>query len=445
MNPYTLTLFRLRVFLSIWILGFQIGNSQIPNNFTFTPVFETNNTNTFDKPVSMDEIPGKPGFFLVSESNSGNLWLLSPIGTTYSKTLFAHFEVNKKDADLGLAGILFHPDFIHNRKYYVKQGDPNSAVRTLRLDEHIAAPDFLKDSETPARTLLRVKQPDEFVDHNGGGMVFGLDGFLYLGIGDGGWDQMTLDKYGNGQSLETLLGKIVRINVDKNDPGLEYSIPQDNPFYNNTNTKMRKEIFAYGVRNPFRMTRDKLTGEIYLSDIGLDKFEKIYNLRKGANYGWKLQEYTFCFTPGTCDNITVDKPIAYLGYGPVKCFIGGHVYRGDPTSPFYGVYLFGDFTTKRILGFKKDIAGPVAVTDLASAPMEMTGFTVDSQNNFYLVGYFGTIYQLINPDLKPGPFTGLITRRRHLISPSPHSVFCGLNGKRLSSPALGSLSVKFEK
>ncbi|HLP40004.1 MAG TPA: PQQ-dependent sugar dehydrogenase, partial [Fibrobacteria bacterium] len=242
--------------------------------------------------------------------------------------------------------------------------------------------------------------PPEFPDHNGGAVLFGRDGFLYLGVGDGGWDMKSPDIHNNGQNRKVLAGKILRIDVDRKDPGLEYAIPADNPFVNDPDPQVRREIFAYGLRNPYRMSMDRVTGEIYVADVGLVNFEKVLILKSGANYGWKLQEHTLCFTPGTCSGITVEPVAGYMPYGQVKCFIGGHVYRGDPSSPFYGVYLFGDHTMKRLLAFKKGSA-PVLVTDLNATPTEMTSFTVDSQNNFYMVGYRGTIYKLIHNDLKP--------------------------------------------
>ena len=399
----------------IWLIcGSTAVQAQFPSGITFAPVFGTDGANHFNNPMTMDEMPGKPGYFLVCEALAGNIWLLSPGASSYTKTLFVHMDVNTSDADDGLAGLVFHPDFAANRKYYVKFGDPNASVRTLKIAERIAAANFLTDSGTQPRILLSIRQPDEYKDHNGGGLVFGTDGYLYIGIGDGGWDVVTPDSHLNGQNREVLLGKILRIDVNRKDPGLEYGIPTDNPYVTSANTRIRREIYAYGARNPFRMTRDRLTGEIFIADVGLDRFEKVNLLRKGANYGWKLQEYTYCFTPGTCDTITIDKPAGYAAFGPVKCFIGGQVYRGNPQSPFYGAYIFGDHTMKRLLAFKKGAAGPVAVTDMQAAPSEMTGFTLDNQNNLYMVAYEGTIYKLNHPDLQPGQTVSLSPRRGRL-------------------------------
>ncbi len=388
--------------------------AQFPTGIVFTPVFGTDGGNHFDHAMTMDEMPGKPGYFLVTEAVKGKIWLLAPGASGYTKTQFLQISVNPTDPDMGLGGIVFHPDFATNHKYYVKFGDANSAARTLKLAERTASANFLTDSGTQPRILLSVRQPDEFKDHNGGGLVFGTDGYLYIGIGDGGWDVVTPDVHNNGQNREVLLGKILRIDVNRKDPGLEYGIPTDNPYVTDANPNVRREIYAYGARNPFRMTRDRVTGEIYIADVGLDKFEKVNLLRKGANYGWKLQEYTYCFKPGTCNDITVDKPAGYASFGPVKCFIGGQIYRGDATSPFYGAYIFGDHMMKRLLAFKKSATGPVAVTDMMTTPAEMTGFTLDSQNNLYMVAYEGTIYKLDHPALKPGVPTALAAPRGHL-------------------------------
>lgn len=373
--------------------------SQIPSGMVLTPAFGSGGSGAFGRLASMDELPGRPGHFLVAEI-PGKIWLLTPGAGGHTRTLFATIPITTEDEDQQLSPICFHPDFVTNRKYYVRYGDRAITPRGLRLEEREAAADGLKDSGKPPRSLMTINMPGEFGDHNGGGLAFGPDGYLYIGIGDGGWDLITPDAHNNGQNRETLLGKILRIDVNRKDPGLEYAVPKDNPFVNDANPKVRREIFAYGIRNPFRMSFDRLTGELYVGDVGLYNFEKINIVKKGANYGWKLQEHTLCYTPGTCGNITVDPPAGYMTFGPVKCFVGGQTYRGNPSSPFYGVHLFGDHTMKRLLAFKKG-AGPVVATDIMATPMEMTAFTLDSQNNVYMIGYRGTIYKLEHKDLTP--------------------------------------------
>lgn len=389
-----------RILLGATLLLAPSIDAQIPNGITLTPAFGSAGAGAFGKLAGMEEIPGKPGHFLVVELG-GKITLLTPGPNGHTRSEFARIPVNTTDDDQKLSPIAFHPNFAGNRKYYLRRGDAALFPRGLKVEEYEASADATKDSGKPPRTLLTIPMPGEFADHNGGGIAFGWDGYLYLGIGDGGWEVgKTPDPHNNGQNRESLLGKILRIDVNRKDAGKEYAIPADNPFVNDPNPNVRREIFAWGLRNPFRMSVDRLNGDIYVGDVGLFNFEKIYILKNGANYGWKLQEHTLCYTPGTCNNITVAPAAGFHPFGPVKCFIGGVTHRGNPASPFYGVHLFGDYTMKRLLAFKKGSA-PVQVTDLQSVPTEPLGFTLDAQNNVYMVGYYGTIYKLEHKDLQP--------------------------------------------
>lgn len=383
---------------------------ELPDGIKFVPAFGTDGTNMFTNPAMMVEMPGKPGTFIVPEMGNGKLWLLAPGGSGYTKTLFGTVVINQAEQDMGLTGFAFHPDYAANGKYYVKHGLPTRPPRQNALDERIASADRLKDSGTQPRRLLTFDLPNEFSDHNGGSPVFGPDGFLYLGLGDGGWDIVTPDVHKNGQNLKTLLGKIIRIDVNKKDAGLEYGIPADNPFVANADPAVRKEIWAYGLRNPYRLSFDRVTKELYAGDIGWIKFDEVDIIKKGGNYGWSLKEGSYCLPDGPCTNVTtpIEEPALYLqnGGGPnmLKCVIGGEVYRGDPTSAFYGAYLFGDYTLKRVYGFRKSASGAVMTAkDYGSIPMEPIAFTLDSQNNIYMIGLLGSIYKLEHAQLKAQP------------------------------------------
>ena len=207
----------------------------------------------------MLEIPGRPGFFLVPEMVSGKIWVLSPGASDHTKSQFGTVTGNSGEREMGLVGFAYHPDYANNRKYYVKYGNPQRRPRQLFFDERIAAADLIKDSGRPGQRLLTIDLPTEFWDHNGGSPPFGPDGFLYVPLGDGGWDLTTPDKYKNGQNKESLLGKILRINVNGKDVELEYAIPKDNPFVSDPNAKVRREIWAYGLRNPYRISFDRLS------------------------------------------------------------------------------------------------------------------------------------------------------------------------------------------
>jgi glucose/arabinose dehydrogenase len=386
--------------------------AQIPDGITFTPAFGTDGANHFTHPANLIEIPGKPGYFVVPEMGSGKIWVLAPGASGYTKTQFGVQAGNAADEDMGLTGFAFHPDYADNRKYYVKYGGAQRPPRRNFIDERLAAADLLHDSGTPGRRLLTVDEPDEFSDHNGGSPVFGPDGYLYIGFGDGGWDQITPDVRKNGQNRESLLAKVLRIDVNRKDPGLEYGIPADNPFVSDPNPNVRREIYAYGLRNPYRMSFDRLTKELYVGDVGWTRFDEVDVVKKGGNYGWSLKEASFCLTAGACDGAAIEDPLASMangsGPGMAKCVIGGQVYRGDPASPFYGVYLYGDYTLKKLFAIKKPASGPATVKEYPIfTPEEPIAFTLDQMNNIYMVGYSGTIFKLTHAQLAPMAAIGI--------------------------------------
>jgi glucose/arabinose dehydrogenase len=247
------------------------SQAQIPDGVTLTPVFGTDGANLFTHPALMLEIPGKPGSFLVPEMGTGKIWVLAPNAagaSGYAKTQFGQIQGRSGEEDMGLTGFAFHPDYANNRKYYVKRGNPQQPPRQNFLEERTASADGLQDGGQPARRLMTVDFPGEFPDHNGGSPVFGPDGYLYASFGDGGWDQITPDVHKNGQNRGNLLGKIIRIDVDHKDQGLEYAIPVDNPFVNDSDPTVRREIWAYGLRNSYRFSFDRVTGELYDGDVG---------------------------------------------------------------------------------------------------------------------------------------------------------------------------------
>ncbi len=394
-------------------------HAQIPDGITFTPVFGTDGPNLFTMPTTMVEIPGKPGFFVVPEMSTGKIWVLAPNGTGYSKTEFGTVPGYAGENDMGLVGFAFHPNFVNNRKYYVKHGNPQRPPRQLFIDERVASADYLHDSGQPPHRLMTVDLPNEFNDHNGGNPVFGPDGYLYLSFGDGGWDVVTPDVHKNGQNRETLLGKMLRIDVNGKDPGLEYAIPKDNPFVADANPNVRREIWAYGLRNSYRFAFDRLTGELYDGDIGWTKYDEVDIVKKGANYGWSLKEGPYCLPDGPCTSVTtpIEEPLAALvnggAPGQAKCLIGGQVYRGDPASPFYGVYFFGDYTQKKLFALKKPASGAATVKEYPIVtPQEPLAFALDLMNNVYMVCYSGTIYKLTHAQLKPQATTTSIAPPR---------------------------------
>jgi glucose/arabinose dehydrogenase len=237
--------------------------------------------------------------------------------------------------------------------------------------------------------ILEFEQP--FGNHNGGQIAFGPDSFLYIATGDGGSGG---DPQGNGQSQATLLGKILRIDINTPSGGENYSIPGDNPFSNNTEG-YREEIFAYGLRNPWRMTFDAAEGTLWAGDVGQNAFEEIDIIEKGSNYGWNVMEGNHCFQPSDgCDMTGLTLPVWEYGRSEGFSVTGGHVYRGSVFPEFKGLYLYGDFGSGKIWALDNSIADDPINTEIISGGPNVSSFGVDQDNELYICAFDGKIYKL---------------------------------------------------
>ena len=283
--------------------------------------------------------------------NSGRLFLLQQPGVVRihkNGTLLStgFIDISNKvltGSEHGLLSLDFSPNFSSNGRVYLYYS--NLEGNTV-LSRFIAQGDHLDpDSE---EILLVINQP--FANHNGGRIEFGPDGMLYLGLGDGG---SAGDPQGNAQNPQTLLGKLIRLDVES--PASGFVIPADNPFANDPGT--RSEIWATGLRNPWRMAFDSLTGDLYIADVGQDKFEEVdfqpVTSTGGENYGWNTLEANDCFTESSCDTTGLTAPTASYDHSEGCSITGGQVYRGTKYPALSGRYLYGDFCTGRIWSLKK--------------------------------------------------------------------------------------------
>jgi len=245
----------------------------------------------------------------------------------------------------GLLGLAFHPHYVDNGKFYVYYSA--SPTSTGPNHENIIAEykvdplDFNKADPTTEKILLSIDVPE--ANHNAGQLAFGPDGMLYIGVGDGGGEGDQHGTIGNGQNINTTLGKILRIDVDHGDP---YAIPADNPFASGSGAK---EIYAYGFRNPFRFSFDNVTGRLYAADVGQDKWEEINIVENGKNYGWRIMEGDHLYDPALAQTIhinlsTLTPPIYDYSHYVGHCIIGGYVYRGSQYLELQGKYIYADFS-----------------------------------------------------------------------------------------------------
>jgi glucose/arabinose dehydrogenase len=281
-----------------------------------------------------------------------------------------------------------HPRFRENRKYYLpKHRVENGTFSTLIL-EYEAAPDFKTDSGKPPRLILSLGNVGS--GHYGGGLQFGPDGLFYIGMGDSGPQE---DPQGHGQDTTLLLGKMLRIDVDHPQNGKLYSIPAGNPFIGRED--FRPEIWAYGFREPWRFSFDPLTGDLWAGDVGQDRYEEIDLVRPGENYGWNVYEGFEPFSnkyrrPGE----TYVPPVFAYNRKYGASATGGFVYRANPNSSFYGVYIFGDYESRRIFGLTQTNRVLKTIRQLATAPQKAVSLGQDSQGELYVVGYEGMIYKM---------------------------------------------------
>ena len=247
---------------------------------------------------------------------------------------------NAAYSEKGLLGLAFHPQYKTNGRFFVFYSAPLKAGGFDHkgvLAEYTCKPGSPYADPKSERVIFEVPEPES--NHNGGQLAFGPDGFLYIGLGDGGGAGDQHGLAGNGQNLATWLGKILRIDINGVAP---YQVPPDNPFVNNKNAK--PEIWAYGLRNPWKFSFDEKTGDLWCGDIGQNTYEEIDKIEKGKNYGWRIQEGNHCFNPSNdCKTSGLIAPLAEYDRNIGYCVIGGYVYRGKAVSSLQGKYVFGDW------------------------------------------------------------------------------------------------------
>ena len=316
--------------------------------------------------VSLAKVAGgftSPLFATGDGSGSGRLYVVEQGGTirvvaadgTVLQTPFLDISSGvSAGGERGLLGLAFHPSYASNGLFYVDYTDRDGNTVVAEMRRAADAPD--RSDPGSERVLLRVDQP--YPNHNGGMLAFGPDGYLYVGLGDGGSGG---DPQNRAQDLGTLLGKILRIDVDARDPGLEYAIPSSNPFVGTTGA--RPEIWLSGVRNPWRFSFDARTGDLWVGDVGQSAWEEVDRLTAasgggaGANLGWRLMEGHACYDPPTgCGTDGLTLPVAVYDHDAGCAITGGYVDRGERSPAIDGTYLFSDSCSGRIWGL--DAAGP---------------------------------------------------------------------------------------
>ncbi len=381
-----------------------------------------------ERPVWMSEAPdGSSRFFIVYQD--GKILVVKKGSDGADAKEFLNIEDRHPhfENEDGLLSIAFHPGFKTNGLFYIyynRKNSPDQHSRPLNFPYRSVISEFKVSAADPdqadmasERILFEVQQP--FWNHKGGELAFGPDGYLYLGLGDGGEAD---DPFGSGQNTATLLAKMLRIDVNtRSTTGrgryrreLQYGIPADNPFVDEPdmgNLGTRKEIYAYGLRNPWRYSWDRKTGALWVGDVGQDLWEEVDLVVKGGDYGWNVREGAHHFKPGPPGAQYIDPVMEYPHRPNLQpqamfpdhsvglCVIGGYVYRGKKYPALDGIYVYGDYNLGTIWGFRYDYDTHqvTAHGTLLQQPKNITSFAEDLDGEIYALMQDGRIYSITAP------------------------------------------------
>lgn len=335
---------------------------------------------SFNQPLDFQTPEDDTNRVFVVEKGGRIVVFENDAATTTSKD-FLNLSNISTTSEQGLLGLAFHPNYSSNGYFYVHY-TPTASLSfisrfTVSADANVA-------DASSEEVLLEIPQPQ--TNHNGGQLSFGSDGFLYIAVGDGGGGG---DPDNNSQNRNNLLGNILRIDVDNRENGLNYAIPTSNPFVNEE--QIRGEIYAYGLRNPWRMSFDTQNGALWTGDVGQGEREEINVITSGGNYGWKILEGTSCFS-GDCETTGITAPVFEYGHdNGDRSITGGSIYRGAAIPSLAGKYIYGDFVSGRIWALNTADNTNELVFE---SRLSIASFGTDNDNELYVCDFGGTIYKL---------------------------------------------------
>ena len=348
----------------------------------------------FDHPVWIIAKPGTKDEFLVVEQKTRKVWRLEMGKEKDRKTLFVDLSSEASTGEFeGVVCLAFHPQFLKNRKYYLNYHVREKGRFSPVIVERTANADLSRDAGGPSRRLLEIRQETDL--HWGGMLAFGPDDYLYIGAGDGGPQE---DPQGRSQDLSVLSGSILRIDVDRKTEGRAYAIPATNPYRHGAGGA-RPEIWASGLRMPWRFSFDPATDDLWVGDIGQDLFENVKIVRLGENHGWNVYEgFTNFSDQYRRKGVEYTPPVVSYRRKYGVSVTGGYVYRGKKSPSFAGVYVFGDFESKRIFALTQEKRKLKKIRQIGTSPQRISSFGVDADGELFVVGYEGTIYRLLLDD-----------------------------------------------
>jgi glucose/arabinose dehydrogenase len=388
---------RKAAFLTVWILFFIYtqacmrsegkSKSDSASGYYATIAFSKL---SFARPVDLQHSNDNSNRLFVVEQ-AGIISVLKNESAVSSKKTFLDIRNKVEDSgnEEGLLGLVFHPQYKTNGYFYVNY-TAKSPDRTVISRFNVSATN--PDVADPASEVVLLTFSQPYSNHNGGQVSFGPDGYLYIGVGDGGSGG---DPQGHGQNLKTLLGTILRIDVNRQEGGKKYAIPTDNPFAGNK-SGYKEEIYAYGLRNPWRLSFDPTTKKLWTGDVGQNAYEEINIIEKGGNYGWNVMEGKHCFEPRrNCNQQGLKLPVWEYPRSEGVSITGGFVYRGPSLPDLKGKYLYADYGSGTIWALDAiNIAHPVN-TPVTESNLNISSFGVDAQNEIYMCAFDGKIYKIV--------------------------------------------------
>ncbi|MEO8215960.1 MAG: PQQ-dependent sugar dehydrogenase [Acidobacteriota bacterium] len=334
---------------------------------------------------------------------SGRLFITQQTGTIViyngGATLPTFLDVTSKIAccgERGLLGLAFHPGYASNGFFFIEYTATNGDLVVERYQR--SANPLIADANS-VKEIIRIPHP--LTNHNGGNLAFGADGYLYMGTGDGGGGGDTDNR---AQNLNDLMGKILRLDIDAT--GVSYAVPASNPFRGQSGK--RGEIWAYGVRNPWRFSFDRVTRDLFIGDVGQGAREEIdfqpANSAGGTNYGWRLMEGFSCYNPSSnCNDGSLTLPILDYDHSLGIAVTGGYRYRGTASPDLDGIYFYGDYGSGRLWGATQGAGGTWSTTQLLSTGLSISSFGEDEQGEIYIVNLSGTVSRIVSAGIRISP------------------------------------------
>lgn len=382
----------LLIFLLIFSIGCSNSNPTENQDIAYQVVNAFPNL-SFNQPVDLQHAGDDSGRLFVVEQ-SGIIKVFDNESFTENTSVFLDIreQVDDRGNEEGLLGLAFHPNYESNGYFYVNYTASNPA-RTIIARFQVSDQNPEEVNKSTGQEILTFTQP--YNNHNGGQLAFGPNGYLYIAVGDGGSGG---DPQGNGQDRTTLMGSILRIDVDRQENSNNYAIPAANPYIGN-NEGYREEIFAHGLRNPWRFSFDAETGRLWAGDVGQNSYEEIDIIEAGNNYGWNIMEGMHCFEPSDgCDQSGLTMPVWEYGRNEGISITGGYVYRGSKLESLTGSYIYGDYGSGKIWSLDYSDPENPSNTELLQADFSIPSFGIDAENELYICGFDGNIYQLEQVD-----------------------------------------------